>query len=152
MAFLAMGIPTVPDSHCETTIALYAAPDTVWPTMVQGLPTLSALVPIIQEVFSTPHVLPASSVRDPFLQPFNWPPPQLASRLLTAVESNSPGLLPTTPSLIPSFIAPMPGPPQQHCDGVFYGGVDSIRASTTQLQVAARCLLAVVGASAAVRL
>ena len=50
--------------------------------------------------------------------------------------------LPHSPSPIPSFTAPMPVPPQQHCDGVFYGGVDGIRESTAQLQAAARCLLA----------
>jgi hypothetical protein len=81
----------------------------------------------------------ASSVSDPFPLTINWLPPQPDSRLLTAEESSSLGLLPTTPSLIPSFTAPMSVLPQQHCDGVFYGGVDGIRvdgirASTTQLQ------------------
>jgi hypothetical protein len=49
---------------------------------------------------------------------------------------------PHSPSSIPSFIDPIPVPPQQHFDGVFYGGMDGIRASTTQLQAVARCLLA----------
>jgi hypothetical protein len=99
-------------------------------------------VPVMPGVFSKSYVLPVSSVPGPFPQPINWPPPQPASRLLTTEESSSPGLLPTTPSLIPSFTAPMPMPPQQHCDGVFYRGVDGIRASKTQLQAVARCLLA----------
>jgi hypothetical protein len=37
---------------------------------------------------------------------------------------------------------PMPMPQQQHCDDVFYGGVDGIRASMSQVQAAARCHLA----------
>jgi hypothetical protein len=48
----------------------------------------------------------------------------------------------TSPSPTSSFTAPMPVPPQQHYNDVFYGGVDGIRASTAQLQMAARCLLA----------
>jgi hypothetical protein len=42
--------------------------------------------------------------------------------------------LPHTPAPIPPFVTPSPLPPQQHCDGVFYGGVDGIQASAAQLQ------------------
>ena len=49
-------------------------------------------------------------------------------------------LMGTSP--IPLFIAPNLVPPQQHCDGVFYGGVDSIQATASELQAAVRCLLA----------
>jgi hypothetical protein len=49
---------------------------------------------------------------------------------------------PHSPSPIPSFTDPIPVPSQQHCDGVFYGDMDVIHASTAQLQAAARCLLA----------
>jgi hypothetical protein len=51
-------------------------------------------------------------------------------------------MMATSPSPTPSLTVTMPVSPQQHCDDVFYEGVDGIRASTTQLQVAARCLLA----------
>jgi hypothetical protein len=41
-----------------------------------------------------------------------------------------PYCLPTLPIPDPIVHCPIPVPPQQHCDGVFYGGVDGIRAST----------------------
>jgi hypothetical protein len=88
-----------------------------------------------------PHVLPASSVPGPFSQLVNCPSSQPSSRLLAAEESSSPGPLPTTPS-ISLFTVLMSVPPQQHYDGVCYGGVDGIRASTAQLQPTTRCLLA----------
>ena len=40
-------------------------------------------------------------------------------------------------------------PPQQHCEGVFYGGVDGIQAAAAGLQVAARCWHPVVPAAVA---
>jgi len=107
-----------------------------------GIPALPTSVPIISEVFSTRQVLPASSTPGPFPQPVSWAPPQPASGLLTAKESSSPAPLSSSPSPIPSFTAPNLVPPQQHCDGVFYGGVDGIQATTSELQAAVRCLLA----------
>jgi hypothetical protein len=47
-------------------------------------------------------------VPGPFPQLINWLPPQPTSKILTAEESSSPGMLPTTPSRIPSFIAHVP--------------------------------------------
>jgi hypothetical protein len=49
----------------------------------------------------------------------------------------------------PSFTAPSPVPPQQHCEGVFYGGVDGIQAAAALLQVAVRCWHPVVPAAVA---
>ena len=38
----------------------------------------------------------------------------------------------------PSFTAPSPVPPQQHGEGIFYGGVDGTQAAAPPLPVAAR--------------
>jgi hypothetical protein len=46
----------------------------------------------------------------------------------------------------PSFTAPSPVPPQQLCEGVFYGGVDGIQAAAALLQAAVCCWYPVVPA------
>ncbi|XP_023157831.1 translation initiation factor IF-2-like [Zea mays] len=72
------------------------------------------------------------------IPPSPSPIPSYALSSMTAPEFT----MATSPSPTPSFTAPMPMPPQQHCEDVFYGSVDGIRATTAQLQEAARCLLA----------
>ena len=49
----------------------------------------------------------------------------------------------------PSFTAPSPVPPQQHDEGIFYGGVDGTQAAAPPLPVAARCRHPVVPAAVA---
>ena len=49
----------------------------------------------------------------------------------------------------PSFTAPSPVPPQQHGEGIFYGGVDGTQAAAPPLPVAARCWHPVVPAAVA---
>ena len=49
----------------------------------------------------------------------------------------------------PSFTAPSPVPPQQHGEGIFYGGVDGTQAVAPPLPVAARCWHPVVPAAVA---
>ena len=70
------------------------------------IPALPVSIPVISKVFSARQVLPTSSTPEPFPQPVSWAPPQPASGLLTAKESSSLVPLPSSPSPIPSFIAP----------------------------------------------
>ena len=49
----------------------------------------------------------------------------------------------------PSFTAPSPVPPQQHGEGIFYGGVAGIQAAAALLQAAVRCWHPVVPAAVA---
>jgi len=51
----------------------------------------------------------------------------------------------------PSFTAPSPMPPQQHCEGIFYGAVAGIQAAAAPLQAAACHVFAAVRLQAAAR-
>ena len=54
-------------------------------------------------------------------------------------------------AVFPSFTAPSPMPPQQHCEGIFYGGVAGIQAAAAPLQAAACHVFAAVRLQAAAR-
>ena len=64
---------------------------------------------------------------------------------------SAPRVLPmsSAPVSFPSFTAPSPVPPQQHCEGLFYWGVDGIQVAAAQLQAAASCWRPVIPAAVA---
>ena len=50
---------------------------------------------------------------------------------------------------LPVVDRPSPVPPQQHCEGIFYGGVAGIQAAAAPLQAAAHCRHPVIPAAEA---
>src|SRR6185437_16649488 len=64
---------------------------------------------------------------------------------------SAPRVLPVSsaPVSFPSFTASSPVPPQQHCEGLFYWGVDGIQVAAAQLQAAASCRRPVILAAVA---
>ena len=77
----------------------------------------------------------------------------LMTKLLGSLEARMEAHLTSLESrfaaAFPSFTAPSPVPPQQHGEGIFYGGVDGTQAAAPPLPVAARCWHPVVPAAVA---
>ena len=62
----------------------------------------------------------------------------MMTKLLGSMEARLTSLESRFAAAFPSFTAPSPMPPQQHCEGIFYGGVDGIQAAAAPLLPAAR--------------
>jgi len=78
----------------------------------------------------------------PSAQPWVRGIPAFPAAVPVVSESfSAPRVLPVSsaPVSFPSFTASSPVPPQQHCEGLFYWGVDGIQVAAAQLQATASC-------------
>ena len=79
--------------------------------------------------------------------PFSYGMPGYGSTSLGSPSFTAAATMAT--AAFPSFTAPSPVPPQQHCEGLFYWGVDGIQVAAAQLQAAASCWRPVIPAAVA---
>jgi len=81
--------------------------------------------------------------------PFSYEMPGYGSTLLGSPSFTAAATMAT--AAFPSFTAPSPVPPQQHCEGIFYGGMAGIQVAAAPLQPAAYHVFAAVRLQAAAR-
>ena len=67
-------------------------------------------------------------------EPFSYGMPGYGSTSLGSPSFTAAATMAT--AAFPSFTSPSPVPPQQHCEGIFYRGMNGIQAAVAQLQAA----------------
>jgi hypothetical protein len=95
-------------------------------TRVGGIPAFPTAVLVVPERVNSTAAFPTYFTTT--LQPAAWSQPSAATMVTPAATAATTSVTTTPPpAAFPSFTAPSPVPPQQHYEGIFYGGVDVIQ-------------------------